>query len=249
MSLEAVFNPVEEVQESTEDTVESIESNESEVVEQSEKVEETEAQEEQKVEEEPTSTEETEKESWTLEAVKDERRKRQEAQQELESLKKEFEALKATPQEPKELPSVFDSEEGFVNGLQERYEQQRLQDRFEDSAMLMAELKPDYHEKEKIFIEMAKENPMLANQLASARNPAKFAYEQAEKFTKYQEMQNIDSYRDKVKAELRAELEAEYKAKAEAEAEKSKGLKPSLTNMTDAKNDEPVVDTLASVFA
>lgn len=104
-------------------------------------------------------------------------------------------------------------------------------------AMVMA-AKPDYAEREAAFIEMARENPSLSAEMMRSDNPALFAYETARKHAEYQQMQDIDAY----KAKIRAELEAEMAAK------NGVAPKPSLATATSATGgDLPSDDDLDSI--
>ena len=207
-SLDEVFSdePVE-----VEEQVEAVEETEVEAVEDTE-----EAVEEEKVEETTSSKEEDiEKQDWTLAAVKDERRKRQE-------LEKELESLKQKQQEPKELPDVFDDQKAFVESIRSEFQQELGNAKLEVARSMMMEFHDDYEAMEAKFIDLAKENPTLRDQAMKEANPAKFAYQQAKKYEEYQKVQDVDAYKEQLRNEMRAEIEAEIKGTQQVKAKKAK---------------------------
>lgn len=237
--LEAVFSnePVEVIEEVAE-TVEQVE--ETEAANQEETVDKAE-----ETKEEGTTTskdEDVEKQDWTLAAVKDERRKRQD-------LEKELADLKAQQVEPKELPDVFDDQKAFVDSIRSEFQQELGNAKLEVARSMMMEFHDDYESMEAKFIELAKENPILRDQAMKQANPAKFAYQQAKKFEEYQKVQDVDAYKEKLRSEMRAEIEAEIKGTQQVKAKKAENLTPSLANARASdKTVQPEV-TLDQLFA
>ena len=223
--IAAVFDDgvVEEVTEEVSQTEEVNEpANESEKVEE---VPEVESKDEPKEPEkaETTSEEEAEKANWTFQAVKDERRKRQELEKQLEELK----AGQNNP-EPKELPDIFENQEGFVNDLREQMRVETRQQIIQNQRDMMIEFKSDYEEKEAAFIEFGKNNPTLLAEANAAPNPAKFAYEQGSKILEYKQMQDVDGMKAKLRAEIEAEVRSELESKQSSIDKKAQKLSPSL---------------------
>ena len=73
----------------------------------------------------------------------------------------------------------------------------------------------DYDQMREVFAETAAKNPMLAEQLRQAPNPAEFIYSQGKVQTELKAVGgNLADYRKRLEAELRQKLEAEYAAKA-----------------------------------
>jgi hypothetical protein len=191
---------------------------------------------------ETTATEEAkEKDSWQYAAYKDEKQKRQD-------LERRLAELEAEKQPVQELPDVLDDQQGFVNSMRAEMQQMNMQNRMEISRSMMMDAKPDYEAKEAAFIELARENPMLADQARNHPNPARFAYEQATKAEQFAQMQDVDSYKAKIEAEIRAKLESEFKAKQEQEVAKTQSITPSLANAPAADSDAHVPDTLESLL-
>lgn len=146
---------------------------------------------------------------WAKVAYLDEKRKRQE-------LEKRLEALEAggTQQERPKGKDLFEDPEGRLQDL-------KLEVKADISREMMMELKPDYKEKEDVFLALAKEDPTLVVKLRQAQNPAKFAYETAVKHKALEEIGDPTQYREKIKAEILAELSKTQPKK-----------KPSLANTT-----------------
>lgn len=192
---------------------------------------------------EPESTKEAE-ESWTKTAVLDERRKRQELERKIQDL----EAKLNPPPEPKKAPDVFEDPEGYTKHLRSEVSTMILTERINLSRAMMEAQFKDYPEKEKVFLELAKSDPSMIEKLRSHPIPAKFAYEQAAKHLQYQEMQNVDAYKAKLKEEVRQELLRETKEKDEAEAKKIQAIEPSLAKMRSTKENPHAEQSLQEIF-
>ena len=239
VELEAILNG-EEVAAVEETPVETPSEPEAKAEEVPEEVKAEEAPKAEPEETKPVETASTEdKDGWQYTAYKDEKQKRQALEQELQALK----------QPKQETPDVFDDQAGFVNSLRSEMEQGMLQNKIELSRSMMIDAKPDYEAKELAFIELAKENPILGDQLKAHANPAKFVYDQAVKHEQFQQMQDVDTYKAKIEAEVRAKVEAEYKAKQEEEASKVSNLTQSLASApSSGPSNTPVETTLESLF-
>lgn len=186
---------------------------------------------------ETTSPQDEDKEDWQYKAYKDEKSKRQERDAKIAELE---EKLSQLSQKESQIPDVLDDQEGFVNSLRNEVQQQVSAIRTDLSREFMMSIHDDYEEKEKIFIELANQTPELAAQLRNSSNPAKFAYDQAKKHEEFKEMQDVDSYKAKIRAEVEAQIKAEYEEKAKSNAEKTSNITPSLANARAAKESETV---------
>jgi hypothetical protein len=234
MSLDDVLDPQEAEQ------VETVE--ESVAEETTPEVVEEPKTEEPKTEEETTASKEekSEEREWTFAAVKDERRKRQELEKELESLKQQ--------QAPKqEMPDVFDDQKAFVDSIRSEYQQQIHSAKLEIARDMMSEAHDDYEEMEAQFIEIAKGNPMLAAEARKASNPAKFAYQQAKKYQEFKDMQDIDTVKSRMREEIRQELLAESQEKKEQKSNVA-SLTPSLAKARASEKDKTEKVTLDDLF-
>ena len=221
--------PTEEVSESQEETQEV-----EQKVDEAPAAKEVEEETTEQPKEQETTSESEDKEGsqeWTLKAVQNLREEKRKLREELEALKAE------KPKEEVETPDVFEDQDGFKNHLQQETRQQILAVQRD----MMMEFKGDYEEKEQAFFDIAKDNPALIAEANNSPNPAKFAYEQGNKFIKYQEIQNVDQMESKIRGDLeqkiRAEIEAEYKAKSTA----GDNLSPTLTKVRGSTEKDAVV--------
>jgi hypothetical protein len=204
---------------------------------------------------EPESTVEesstTEPEKIPLAALLDERDKRQKAEASAADLEKQLKELTKEPET--ERPSVFDDEEGAFASIDGSFDQKLLNERFNMSREFMGLLKDDYAERENVFMELAKDNPVLQKQLRESLNPAKFAYDTAVEHEQKQKLDEIgdpEEFREKLREEIRAELEAEMKGDEE-KSPKREPITPSLASETsvgvsdtEVKADESLGDIL-----
>lgn len=165
-------------------------------------------------------------ESWTKKAVLDERRKRQE----IEAKLREYES-KANKQE-QQVEEGGEQQEIPVSSL-------ILHERINLSRELMIDKHEDYEEMESVFVDMAKDNPMLVHQMNQSANPAKFAYNKAKEHSQYLEYQAIKDNED-YKAFIEARKSgAIQKPQVETESQKrnKSAIKmPDLINATSAKS-------------
>lgn len=144
-----------------------------------------------------------------LKALEDERRKRQELEkrlQELEQRAQPRQPQQSQQQPPPQFPDPLDDPQGYA-----RYMQQELQrSQFETRAMVSQEMMraqhKDYDEVEAIFVEAAKSNPMLLQEMISHPVPGKYAYEQGRKIKLMNEISDPDAYRARLREEILAEL-------------------------------------------
>lgn len=136
-----------------------------------------------------------------LAALQDERRKRQELEAELNE-------IRARQTQP-ERPDLFVDPDAALDMVRNEARQHADQ-RWIQACRAMAQAQhADYGDKESIFMDLAKDNPTLAQEMLKADNPALFAYQTAEKHEKFQRMQNVDDYEKHVRAEIEAKVRAE----------------------------------------
>lgn len=164
----------------------------------------------------PATTAETpaataEKESHVpLAALMAERDKRKEAARKAEELEKRIKELEqATKPEPT-LPNFYQNPERYVQEVVTTVEA-RASDRLY-AALEEAERErhDDFDDVMQAVMERAKDNPALAQQIMSAKNPAAAAYKLGKKALEFDQLQaDPDSYRAKVEAEVRAKIAKE----------------------------------------
>lgn len=186
------------------------------------------------------------KEEWTKAAVIDERRKRQALERELAELRKQQEA------QPKR-PDLFEDPEGALRHEREQLSQQIHATRLELTQELMRDAHPDYDELESEFIELARENPFLIQQLQQAKNPARFAYETAKKARDAAALKDVDKLKADLEAKLRAELEEKIRKDLEEslkrDGKKREALTPSLAAaQSKGAMNEPIDESLDSIL-
>ncbi len=178
-------------------------------------------------------------------AYQDEKRKRQALEEEIQNLRNP-----SKEKQEEEKVDLFADPDKFVASVDKRLAQSELKTRITLSREFYSDLKPDYAEKEKRFMEMANDNPSLAAKMREHSNPAKFAYETAAKQMAMDEVvQDPDAYREKIRQELLAELNPdETPAPADKKAEQVK-VAPSLATAPAVKPESEKEDTLDSMFA
>lgn len=169
-------------------------------------------------------------ESWTKSAVLDERRKRQALEAELEKLRQGGQPPEA------EKPDWYGDPEKAAQAMQQQVSQQAFNTKLDLSQDMMRAQHEDYDELETEFVDLAKQDPRLIQEMQQATNPARFAYDTAKKAREYAAMKDVDSYkaklRQEVEAELRKELEAEQQQKAEKHQKKVGAIDTSLASST-----------------
>lgn len=105
--------------------------------------------------------------SVPIAALQDERRKRQELEERLAKY------------EQKEAPQI------------EEVDDETYIERANLSREVYAEAFPDYEAKEKVFLDLAQDDPFLKQQVRQAKNPAKFAYEKAKEHLEITELKEL----------------------------------------------------------
>ena len=165
-----------------------------------------------------------------LAALQDERRKRQE-------LEAELEALKSAQPEP-ERPDLFVDPDAALDRIRDEAKQHSDQRWIQSCRAMVQAQYSDYGDKESVFMDLAKENPSLTQEMLKSDNPALFAYQTAQKHERYAQIKNVDEYEAKVRAEIEAKVRAEM------------GIKepPDLTSAPGAGNsDLPTDDDLSAL--
>lgn len=151
-------------------------------------------------------------------ALKDERSKRQQAEQRAAELEAYLQQLQTQQQQPDIEPDMFADPDGFkahlvkqlrqelMQELQPTMQQQQVLTRAEVSEMMARQRWQDYDAKVEVFKEALQGNPFLVEQLKQAPDPATFAYNAALKYEEAKQYGTASPSRDQIKAELREEL-------------------------------------------
>ena len=178
----------------------------------------------------PTPSEpEKQPDSVPKSALLDERKKRQGAERKLIEAQAQLEQQQQQP-----APDLLDDQQGYADHIQQQVDAKVRQAVTAMSQNIMRSQHDDYDLSEDKFMQMVSDDSSLQIKLQQSDDPTKFVYETVKKAEEYAEMQDLDTYKAKLKAEAlteaKAEIQAEAKAKAEKEAELNGALSPSLTN-------------------
>ena len=149
----------------------------------------------------------------------EERRKRQEAEQRANQLAQQLQQFQVQqPVQEPYFPSVYEDEAGFANALQQQavqlarqqfmpeVQQQVQQVKIEFAREMMASAHPDFAETEAQFFEMARENPVLFQEMQRSANPVRYAYDYAKKAAEVAKIGSLDI------AAIKAAAIAEFQA-------------------------------------
>lgn len=165
-----------------------------------------------------------------LAALKAEREKRQQYERELAAIRQKAQ------EQP--LPKFYEAPEQYVQTLLAQERQQMHQSMVLALEAQAREMYPDYDEVFAELEEQAADNPMLAQQVFQAPNPAMAAYKLGKQLRELKQMKDPDAYRTKIEAEVRAKVEAEFKAKEEARLKAASAIPPDLTAARASRDDE-----------
>lgn len=170
----------------------------------------------------PTAPEVKEDKTVPLPALLAEREKRQALERQLAELKQQ------QPEKP--VPEFFEAPEHHLQIVEQRAAQ-RLHAALEEQAKAVY---PDYDDMAAKAIEAAQGNPLLAQQVLSAANPALALYQLGKKTAELAQIQDPAAYRAKIEAEVRAKVEAEFAAKASGKAKAAAAIPPDLSQARNA---------------
>lgn len=186
----------------------------------------------------PTTPESKEERHVPYAAMKAEREKRQRLERELEELRQQ----QAQPQEP---ANFYENPDEFVQRHVQTVEQRAMQRLYTALEAQAREVHPDYDEVFEEVKEYAAVTPGVGQQILNSPNPAMAAYKLGKQLREMKQMQDPESYRQKIEAEVRAKVEAEFKAKEEQRAKAAASIPPDLTEARSAKgNDLPPPETV-----
>jgi hypothetical protein len=175
---------------------------------------------------EPPSVED-EKTVGQLAALKAERQARQKAEEEYRRLKSQYE-----PDVDPNEPNPSEDPEGYKQWAKAKASQELLVDRINNSRTEMLKV-DDYEDMESVFATLATRNPELINQMNKHPDPARFAYETAQKHEQAKE--------EKIRQKIMAELG--YSKDKDAKPKKPKA--PDLTGATAIGSNKTKVETMA----
>jgi len=136
-----------------------------------------------------------------VQALKDERRKRQELERRMQA----YEAnMRQAQQQPP--PDVYQDPEGALSHVRQQFQHELTRTRLDMSVAMARTQHQDYEDAETAFIEAVHANPNLYNQMLNDPHPAGFAYRVGKQVQAYREIGSDPvTYRDKVRQEIEAE--------------------------------------------
>ena len=147
-------------------------------------------------------------------------------------------------QQQEEAPDAFVEPDAAIQHAVNQV-QQRNDDRFLNfSEEVTRKNHEDYDEIKEVFLEMANENPLLAQQAMAQPMPHEWLYQQAKTHNEFKDISSVDDLRAKIEAETRAKIEAEYAEKQKTVTEKAitDAIPNSLASSTAAGgNTTPIV--------
>jgi hypothetical protein len=173
-----------------------------------------------------------------IQALLEEREKRQQYERELKEFREQQE--KAKQSAPK-LPDYFEDPEGYnaaveklvqerVSGLEQKVNQQMSAAWLSMSERAAKARYQDFDEKLAAFEQEARNNPVLAAQMMQAPDPGDYVYQTGKKLLALSTTPDLDTLREQMREELRAELMAEMKQGEEQKKAKLAQVPRSLSN-------------------
>lgn len=168
-----------------------------------------------------------------INALLDEREKRQRLEAELAQYKAQAQPAKEDTTEE----DLFSNPAEVLKRVQMEAYAAARRDMINMSEAILFETKPDAQEKIDAFKEAVQQNPTLYQQMLQHPNPAGFAYQEGSKFLSVKSMpQDMAAYEKELRAKIEAELAAKYGQKG--------GKLPSSipTTLSDVPNVKPEAD-------
>ncbi len=158
--------------------------------------------------------------------------------------------------EPEKAPDVFENQQGYTEYVGKQIDSAVFNERANMSEFYARREFPDLDDKVEKYKELLSSNPGLQTQVMSAPSPYHEIADIVDKHQKYEQMQNIDEFEAKTRAEIeakvRAEIEEELKGKYEADANLRKSIPKSLVNApsvgTLSKQPDPGPTPLSKIF-
>jgi hypothetical protein len=152
-------------------------------------------------------------------AVKGERSRRQQAEQERDELRSRLEALERQSQPPQQPPapppSLWEDEQGWQHHFGNQViNASTTQSRIIMSEMLMSQQHPDFAEMKERYLQMERENPAIIPQVMSDPHPWSKAYQIAKNAKTMADLgaTDLETLKAKMREELMAEMQAQQPA-------------------------------------
>jgi hypothetical protein len=146
-----------------------------------------------------------------------ERKKRQDAEALVEQLRREAEAKTKEPPAP--APSIWEDEQGAFQHFGGQVVNQAVQQatfnaRLDMSEMMARQANPDFEDMKAEFLQMAQQNPVIAQQALADAHPWQKAYQIAKNARTMNELgaTDIQSLEAKIREQVMAEMQAQTPA-------------------------------------
>lgn len=171
--------------------------------------------------EQKTETQEEKEERGTLAGLKAERAKRQAAEHDRDALSERITQLegKLPKSEPVKAIDPIEDPTGFARQIRQENDASNLKTVLRLSRSAMSRQVDDFADVMSTFTDLAKADKTIAEKMLLAEDPYHFAYTYAKKHLEFKDVENVEEWKDKTRAELRIEIEAEVLAKAGEKAE------------------------------
>lgn len=162
-------------------------------------------------------------------AMKAEREKRQRLEHELAQVQQHLQNVQQPEVDFYQQPDVYVQQ--HLQSVEHRTTQ-RFFAALEEQAR---ESYPDFDEVFSEVYEQAQGNPLIAQQIINAANPAVAAYKLGKQAREMRQMQDPATYRQKIEAEVRAKVEAEFRDREATRARTAAAVPPDLTDNRNAR--------------
>lgn len=163
-------------------------------------------------------------------ALKDERRKRQEAEARAAAIEEHYAKLaRQQPATPQPQVDFWDDPQSYLQGqfasfgeqLFQQFEQRQQAARIDQSEAAARARHPDYDQAFQAFSQAVQANPRLAAEMAQAPDPAEYAYSKGKTALTLESVGSME--------QLEAQLRAKWEAEAKAAFQPAKPTLPSTT--------------------
>ena len=159
---------------------------------------------------------------------------------ELGRVREQNRVLKAEKEEPAEKTNIWEDPEKRLSELSSDFDQKLQNTRIAMSENYARRTYDDYDAKLDVFMEMVGKDPLLANQMNAAQDPATFAYQKASEKMILDKVGNVSDFESALRKNVEAEAEAKYKKLYEEQLGQS--LPTSLADTRAAAGNPSVVN-------
>jgi len=170
---------------------------------------------------------------WRYEAYKDEKRKRQSLEKELEELRQQM----SGKEESQKAPDVLDDQEAYTNYINSSIQQATFTNRTEMSKFHAdREFGADVvMQKLDDFKELVAKDNTLNNEVLNSPSPYYTMIEIVDKAQKFEELQNVDQLEAKIRAEIEEKVRKEIESEVNEKKSKRESVTPSLNSSASVK--------------